>query len=75
MTRKPTTVKAAKTRCAEEFANWPQVLVIQLNNFTRRMDGGYWLVHGVKTGEWLTAAQVAEVLSINPTVPIEFLSA
>jgi hypothetical protein len=69
-----TTLKDAREVCREKFANWPRVLVIHVNSFTRKVEGGYWLRHGVKSDTNLTRSEACYYLTTEPETPVEFLS-
>lgn len=71
---KPETVKDARERCREKFQHWPLVLVIHVNNFTRQIESGYLLRHGVKSGSMMPAKMVIAMLALDPATPVEFLS-
>lgn len=58
----------------QRFANWSVVLVIHVNAFTRKIESGYIMRHGVKNGGLLSAAKVVAYLAVDETVPVEFLS-
>lgn len=56
-----------------EFTNWPLVFVIHVNAFTRKIEGGYVMRHGVKEGATLPARVMLTTLAANPETPVEFL--
>lgn len=62
------------SKLAEDFKNWPLVLVIHVNSFTRKITSGYLLVHGQRNGGMMTATQCANILAADPHTPVEFLS-
>lgn len=83
----PVTRRAALAMCGDKtaidpreaarqkFRNVPLLWVVHVNSFTRKIESAYMLVHGVKSGGHITAAQFGRELAENPQTPVEFLSA
>jgi hypothetical protein len=68
-----TTLQDARDICREKFVNWPRILVIHVNSFTRKIEGGYWLRNGVKSDANLTRNEICYYLQTEPETPVEFL--
>jgi hypothetical protein len=66
--------RAVKPVAVEKFANWPLVVVIQVNAFSRKICSGYHMRHGVKAGATMSPLELIAFLRMYPETPVEFLS-